>query len=211
MISHLRGKLRKKNEDESSVEVDVGGVCYEVFLPMFVWRAFEDAETGDEVELETFYYASERQPIPKLVGFKRPVEREFFKKFIAVHELGVPTALKALIFSVSTIARWIEDGDTASLRRLPGIGARTADTIVAQLRGKVVQFALLRDEGFEEMPAAEPTATLDEVKQDAVAGLVGLGFQHREAARLVDEIVKGRALESVEEVIRAVFERMQQR
>lgn len=211
MISHLRGKLRKKNEDESSVEVDVGGVCYEVFLPMFVWRAFEDVEVGDEVELETFYYASERQPIPKLVGFKRPVEREFFKRFIAVHDLGVPTALKALVFSVSTIARWIEDGDTASLRRLPGIGARMSDTIVAQLRGKVVQFALLRDEGFEELPAAEPAATVDEVKQDAVAGLVGLGFGRGEAARLVDEVGKEEALQTVEEVIRAVFERMQQR
>ncbi len=211
MISHLRGRLRKKNEDESSLEVEVGGVCYEVFLPMFVWRAFEDAEVGDEVELETFYYASERQPIPKLVGFKRPVEREFFKKFIAVHDLGVPTALKALVFSVSTIARWIEDGDTASLRRLPGIGARMSDTIVAQLRGKVVQFALLRDEGFEELPAAEPTATLDEVKRDAAAGLVGLGFTRGEAARLVDEVAKEQALQTVEDVIRAVFEQMQQR
>ncbi len=209
MISHLHGILRKKNDEEMSLEVEVNGVCYEVFLPMFVWRAFEDAELDGEIELDTFYYAAERQPIPKLVGFKRPVEREFFKRFIEVPDVGATRALKALVFSVSTIACWIEEGDTASLRRLPGIGARTAETIVARLRGKVTPFALLRDEGFAEMPAAAAALTSEQVRRDAVAGMVGLGFSHREASTLVEDITREQALGSVEEVIRAVFERMQ--
>ena len=209
MISHLHGILRKKNDEEMSLEVEVNGVCYEVFLPMFVWRAFEDAELDGEIELDTFYYAAERQPIPKLVGFKRPVEREFFKRFIEVPDVGATRALKALVFSVSTIACWIEEGDVASLRRLPGIGARTAETIVARLRGKVTPFALLRDEGFAEMPAAAAALTSEQVRRDAVAGMVGLGFSHREANTLVEEITREQALGSVEEVIRAVFERMQ--
>jgi Holliday junction DNA helicase RuvA len=209
MISHLHGILRKKNDEEMSLEVEVNGVWYEVFLPMFVWRAFEDAELDGEIELDTFYYAAERQPIPKLIGFKRPVEREFFRELIKVPDVGPPKALKALVFSVSTIARWIVDGDATSLARLPGIGPVAAETIVARLRRKVVQFALLRDEGFDELPEAVPELTLDDVKHDAIAGLIGLGFQQREAARLVEEIVRGQALESVEDVIRAVFDRMQ--
>jgi len=209
MISHLHGILRKKNDEEMSLEVEVNGVCYEVFLPMFVWRAFEDAELDEEIELDTFYYAAERQPIPKLIGFKRPMEREFFKKFIDVPDVGPTKALRALAFSVSAIARWIEEGDVASLGRLPGIGGRTAGKMVAELRGKVTSFALLRDEGFAEMPEAMPELTLEDVKHDAIAGLISLGFQQREAARLVEEIVRGQALESVEEVIKAVFERMQ--
>jgi Holliday junction DNA helicase RuvA len=209
MISHLHGTLRKKNDEEMSLEVEVNGVAYEVFLPMFVWRAFEDAELGEEIELDTFYYAAERQPIPKLIGFKRPIEREFFRRFIEVPDVGATTALKALVFSVSTIACWIEEGDVASLRRLPGIGARTAETIVARLRGKVTPFALLRDEGFAEMPAAAAALTSEQVRRDAVAGMMGLGFSQREASTLVEEITREQALASVEEVIRAVFQRMQ--
>jgi len=209
MISHLHGILRKKNDEEMSVEVEVNGVCYEVFLPMFVWRAFEDAELEQDIELDTFYYAAERQPIPKLIGFKRPVEREFFARFIEVPDVGATRALKALVFSVSTIACWIEEGDVASLRRLPGIGARTAETIVARLRGKVTGFALLRDEGFAEMPEAAAALTSEQVRRDAVAGMVGLGFSQREASTLVEEITREQALASVEEVIRAVFQRMQ--
>jgi len=209
MISHLHGILRKKNDEEMSVEVEVNGVCYEVFLPMFVWRAFEDAELEQDIELDTFYYAAERQPIPKLIGFKRPVEREFFARFIEVPDVGATRALKALVFSVSTIACWIEEGDIASLRRLPGIGARTAETIVARLRGKVTPFALLRDEGFAEMPEAALALTSEQVRRDAVAGMVGLGFSQREASALVEEITREQALASVEEVIRAVFQRMQ--
>lgn len=208
MISHLHGILRKKNGEEMSLEVEVNGVWYEVFLPMFVWRAFEDAELDEEIELDTFYYAAERQPIPKLIGFKRPAEREFFKKFIEVPDLGPTKALRALVFSVSAMARWIEEGDVASLGKLPGIGGRTAGKIVAELRGKVTSFALLRDEGFAEMPEAAELAS-EEVKRDAVAGMVGLGFSQREASSLVEEITREQALGSVEEVVRAVFERMQ--
>jgi Holliday junction DNA helicase RuvA len=208
MISHLHGILRKKNDEEMSLEVEVNGVCYEVFLPMFVWRAFEDAELDEEIELDTFYYAAERQPIPKLIGFKRPAEREFFKKFIDVPDVGPTKALRALVFSVSAMARWIEEGDVASLGRLPGIGGRTAGKIVAELRGKVTSFALLRDEGFQEMPEAAELAS-EEVRRDAVAGMVGLGFSQREASSLVEEITREQALGSVEEVVRAVFERLQ--
>jgi len=209
MISHLHGILRKKNDEEMSVEVEVNGVWYEVFLPMFVWRAFEDAELDQEIELDTFYYVAERQPIPKLIGFKRPVEREFFRKLIGVPDVGPPKALKALVFSVSTIARWIVDGDVTSLGRLPGIGPVTAETIVARLRRKVVQFALLRDEGFDELPEGAASLGLDEVMEEAVDGLVSLGFGRGEAKRLVDEIVREQALRTVEEVIVAVFQRMQ--
>ena len=210
MISHLHGVLRSRNEDEMSLEIEVGGVAYEVFLPMFVWRAVEEVEPGSPLELVTLYHASERQPVPKLIGFMRPVERKFFRKFMEVDGVGAAKALKALVFSVSTIARWIEAGDTASLGRLPGVGARSADKIVAHLKGKVVEEALLRDEGFEEMPERELAPTLQQVRDDAVAGLVSLGFGRGEAARLVDKIAREQALESVEEIIRAVFRATQQ-
>src|SRR3989304_423773 len=122
VISHLRGSLARKNESASSVEIDVGGVWYEVELPAFVWRALEDEAVGAPVELETFYFVTANAPIPRLIGFRRRVEREFFEKLIAVPNVGPTTATKALVFSVSTIARWVEAGGKAGARAPPAAG-----------------------------------------------------------------------------------------
>ena len=205
MISHIQGILRKKNPDVPSVEVEVGGIWYEVQLPFFVWRAVEDTALGDEVSFEILYHVAERQPTPKLVGFTREIERDFFRKFIEVHDIGPSKALKAMTFSVSAIANWIEKGDVASLMRLPGIGKRAADTIVAQLKGKVFEEALLQDEGFQDLPPTPSAPSITEAQEYAVEGLVGLGYKRTDAERWVDEITRTQALEKVEDIIRAVF------
>ena len=207
MISHLRGSLARKNELASSIEVDVGGVWYEVELPAFVWRALEDRAVGSPIELETFYFVTANAPIPRLIGFLRAVERGFFEKLIAVPNVGPTTATKALVFSVSTIARWIEAGDTAALGRLPAIGRRTAETIVAQLRGKVTEEALLADERFDQPPKAA-AATPSEVVRDTVDALVALGYTRAEADRLVQQVEVDSAPTTVEDAIRAVFRKL---
>jgi len=207
MISHLRGLLARKNEAASSVEIDVAGVWYEVELPAFVWRALEEEPLGAQIELETFYFVTANAPTPRLIGFQREVERAFFEKLVTVPNVGPTTATKALIFSVSTIARWIEAGDTAQLARLPSIGKRTAETIVAQLRGKLTEEALLADEGFaasEPQKVSEPS----EVTRDAVDALVALGYARAEAERLVAQVDAADAPATVEEAIRAVFRRL---
>ena len=112
--------------------------------------------------------------------------------------------MMSLIFSVSSIAAWIENEDKTSLKSLPGIGARTADTIIAQLKGKVYEEAMLQDEQFDSEAAPE-APTPDGVKVQVVEALARLGFQRAEAGRLVDEIIRDQALEDPEEIIRAVF------
>jgi Holliday junction DNA helicase RuvA len=209
MISHLRGTLARKNEAASSVELDVGGVWYEVELPAFVWQALETVRPGDELELETFYFVTANAPIPRLIGFQREVEREFFKKLVSVPNVGPTTATKALVMSVSTIARWIEGGDVVSLGKLPGFGKRTVETIVAQLRGKVTEEALLADEGYDlkGKAAATPTGEPDVLK-DAAEALVGLGYSRNEAERVLAEVGQGDAPpESVEAAVRAALRR----
>jgi len=207
MITHLHGTLARKNELTSSVEVDVNGVWYEVELPAFVWRSLEDEAVGAELHLETFYFVTANQPTPRLIGFQRGIEREFFKKLISVPNVGPTTATKALAFSVSTIARWVEQGDTAALGKLPGIGRRSADTIVAQLRGKVTEEALLADEGFDSVPVPKKPQP-SEVTRDTVDALVGLGYSRAEADRLVQQVEESDAPKTVEEAIRAVFRRV---
>ncbi|MBI4299526.1 MAG: Holliday junction DNA helicase RuvA, partial [Chloroflexi bacterium] len=148
MIAHLSGVLLRKSQDEQRVIVDVGGLGYEVLLPAFVMRALEDKREGEPIDLEIYYHVSERQPRPTLIGFSRPHERAFFEKLIQVEDIGPIKAARALTLSISTIARAIEDDDVRTLRRLDGIGERTAHKIVATLRGRVAAEALLRDEGF---------------------------------------------------------------
>lgn len=208
MISHLKGVLARKNEAASSVEVDVGGVWYEVELPAFVWLALQDAEAGAGLELETFYFATANAPVPRLIGFQRESEREFFKKLVSVPNVGPTTATKALVFSVSTIARWIEGGDVSNLSRLPGVGKRTAETIVAQLRGKVTEEALLADEGFDGAVTSSKAGAVPEHLKDAIDALVGLGYSRAESEKVIQEVEAVDAPESVEQAIRGGLRRL---
>jgi Holliday junction DNA helicase RuvA len=209
MISHLQGALAKRHEGRQSIELRIDGIGYEVLLPTFVWRALEETAMGSEVELEIFYHVTERQPTPFLVGFQRDVERDFFRKLVEVPDLGPTKAMRAMIFSVSTIATWIENGDERSLKTLPGVGERLAKTMVAHLKGKVTEEALLVDERFASPPAKEGPPSLSEVQQLAVAGLVRLGYKESDASKWVDEVTRDGASEAteVEEIVRAVFAR----
>lgn len=206
MISHLSGKLARKNEAESTVEIDVNGVWYEVELPAVVWHSLADREPGDELSLETYYFVTANAPIPRLIGFLTETERDFFKKLVSVPNVGPTTATKALVFGVATIAGWIEAGDTTSLSRLPSIGRRTAETIVAQLRGKVADVALLAD-GLAP-PPAPPSPAESVFRADAVDALVGLGYSRSEADRLVQEVESNEEIASLEDVIRAALRRL---
>ncbi len=205
MISHLTGTLTKKNDARQAIELTANGVGYEVLLPTFVWRSLEETALGAEVSFDVFYHVPERQPTPILVGFTRDVERDFFRKLVEVPDLGPTKAMRALVYSVSTIATWIEQGDERSLRSLPGVGERLAKTMVAHLKGKVVEEALLQDEHFAAPPPKEGPPSLSEVQQLAVAGLVRLGYKEAEASRWVEQVSKDGEPTEPEELIRAVF------
>jgi Holliday junction DNA helicase RuvA len=205
VISHLTGALTRKNDARQQIEIMIGGVGYEVFLPTFVWRAIEDEPIGTEVSLEIYYHVPERAPTPMLVGFQRDVERDFYRKLVEVPDLGPSKAMRAMMYSVSTIATWIEQGDEKSLRSLPGIGERLAKTMVAHLKGKVVEEALLQDEHFAAPPPKAGAPSLSEVQQLAVAGLVRLGYKEGEASKWVQDVSKDGEPADVEEIIRSVF------
>jgi Holliday junction DNA helicase RuvA len=189
LINFLNGAIRRVDRDKSQVVLDVLGVGYEVLLPYFVMRALdeEEKEEGDLIALEVYYHASERQPKPVLVGFKKEFERSFFEKLLQVEDVGVSSAARAMIFSVSTIAAAIEDGDTGLLIQMPGIGRRTADKMVATLRGKVAEWALLRDEGYSSVPSK---AGHTDVENEVVDVLVNLGHRRSDAKEKVEAASK---------------------
>jgi len=111
-----------------------------------------------------------------------------------------------MVFSVSTTARAIEQEDIGLLRQMPGIGERTARKMVATLRGKVTEEALLRDEGYAELPPGEEPVEPSEVREEGIEILVSLGHRRSEAAAKVDAVLKrAPTLGSAEELIREVY------
>ena len=197
------------------VEVDVAGVGYEVLVPLVLWPELEAlrGEDGNEAEvaLFIFYHASANQPVPVLVGFLRRAERDFFRKFTTVEGIGPAKAVKAMNVSVSTIARAIEQEDRATLTRLPGIGARGADKIIATLRGKVIPEAAMADGGVER-PIDLSRASESRIVADAVESLTALGYPRADARRWVQEALEEDAAlaTSVEELTLAVLRRRAQ-
>ena len=205
MINYLNGFIRRLDETDSRVIIDVGGVGYEVVLPYFVMRSMLDegkTET-DSLELEIYYHASERQPKPILVGFKKDSERSFFEKLLQVEDIGVNTAARALVFSISTIAKAIEDSDTSQLTRMPGIGKRTADKMVATLKGRVAEWALLKDEGYSTIPTNKGNT---DIHNEVIEVLINLGHKRTDAKEKVEKVLESNEqIKDAQEILREVF------
>jgi holliday junction DNA helicase RuvA len=208
MIAALHGCVTHYDPETATAWVDVAGVWYEVRVPAFAGEWFSALVGADEpTTIYTYYHVSERNPQPLLVGFQHRAERDFFRKFIEVPDVGPTKAVRALTRPVSEIARWIEAGDVKSIRLLPGIGERLSQTIVARLAGKLTLEALLRD-GESVTPSAEAVPSLDALREDAVEALVSLQYTRRDAEVAVDAaLAEHPSLDSLEALLRAVFER----
>ena len=208
MISYIEGKVHRFDRSTETVVINASGVGYQIVVPQFVMSALSARPVivGDELGLEVYYHVTDRQPKPILVGFQRGHERAFFEQLIQVEGLGPVRAAKAMIFSVSTIAQAIEAEDLRVLQRMPGIGARAAQKMIATLKGKVVETAMLRDEGYDDAPA-KPAVRGGGGRDEAIEVLVNLGYRQPEAERDVDEALQANPelADAPEELIREIF------
>jgi len=207
LISYIEGKVHRFDRSTETVVINAGGVGYQIVVPQFVMSALSarPVMVGDELALEVYYHVTDRQPKPVLVGFQRGHERAFFEQLIQVEGLGPVRAAKAMIFSVSTIAQAIEAEDVRVLQRMPGIGARAAQKMIATLKGKVVETAMLRDEGYD--APVQPVVGSGTGRDEAVEVLVNLGYRQPEAERDVDEALSANPelAGAPEELIREIF------
>jgi Holliday junction DNA helicase RuvA len=216
MITHLRGRLARMDLAGPLVELDLHGVRFEVLVPIVLWpelielagEADLSAGQGPELGLHIFYHVTANNPAPVLVGFLRRAERDFFRKFTTVEGIGPAKAVKAMNVSVSTIARAIEQEDRATLARLPGIGPRSADKIIATLRGRVVAEAALQDGGVAR-PVEAAAFEEKRLLADAIEVIAGLGYSRSEARRRVDEAAAADpSLDSLDAIVMAVLRRL---
>jgi Holliday junction DNA helicase RuvA len=186
MISSLTGQLQQVDEDR--VHLRVGPMVYETLVPASDVPLLQ-AGVGEEMTFHTIFYlegdASGGSLEPRLLGFLRREDKRFFEKFITVKGIGPKKALKALIYPAGEIAQAIESKDTGFLRQLPSIGARMAEQIVAELAGKVQEFATAAVEGRRGAPALAKRSAADE---EAIMALVTLGERRSDAENLLERV-----------------------
>ena len=177
MIAHVRGRLVRKEPQEAVV--DVGGVGYRVAIPLSTF--YRIGEAGDEVSLLTHTHV--REDTLALFGFLTSGEQALFERLIAVSGVGPKLALSILSgIEAPDLVSALRTSDVARLTRIPGVGKKTAERLVLELRDKVQSLA-----SAEEPVPAGPAAA---AKEDLVSALVHLGYSRPEAERGVERALK---------------------
>ena len=203
MISKIQGRL--DSVDTTSASVDVGGIYYEIMLPSALAETLRGGPSnGNDITFYILDYIEGGQvgnQYPRLVGFETSVDREFFTLFTSVPGLGIKKALKSLIIPISEIARAIETEDVPVLKKLPGVGERLAEKIIAHLKGKTTRFALAK----ESKPLAKPEVKPD-YAEEVMAILLQLQYRRTEAQAMLDRALNtGKRFKSSEELLQQIF------
>lgn len=197
MIGRLRGTLVHKHPPE--LLVDCNGVGYELEAPMSTF--YELPAPGSEVVLWT--HLSVREDGQTLFGFLQESERRLFRQLIRISGVGSKMALAILSgISFEDFARCVRDQDSATLVRLPGIGRKTAERLIIEMRDRI-------EKGFPAPGPASATSTPGSGERspiaEAVDALLALGYKPNEASRMVSQVEAASSL-STEEVIRLALQ-----
>jgi holliday junction DNA helicase ruvA len=194
MITQLQGKLIEKNP--THVVIDCHGVGYFVNISLNTYSALPE---GEAIKLYT--YLQIKEDAHTLYGFLTKAEREVFVLLLSVSGVGASTARTMLSSLTATHVRSaIINGDVATIQAVKGIGAKTAQRVVLDLKDK-----MLKLQDFEEVHFN----TLNTNKEEALAALEVLGFIRKQAEKVVDTIIKSNSEElSVEEIIKQALKRL---
>ena len=199
MIAHLSGTLLSKQA--TSVILDVGGVGYEITIPVSTFYELEDA--GAQIQLRIYTHV--REDALQLYGFKTARERELFMRLISVSGIGPKLGITLLSgMSADEMIASIRTNNLARLTLIPGVGRKTAERLVIELRDKVA--ALSSPQLEEELGAktAEGTAipTEDSMRSDVLSALLNLGYQRSSAEKAVTAALDEGGDVSVESILR---------
>jgi len=185
VIGYLEGRIIKKEEDR--ILLLVNHIGYEILLPANVMETIGPAGTEDLISLYIYYYQTERQPKPTLIGFNLEAEKEFFQYFISVEAIGPMKAVKAMTIPAREIARAIEEDDVNRLTKLNGIGKRTAQKIIATLEGKMGKFALINS-GDKSIQTVVRDEDYSELVFDVL--ITQLGYKPADAKKMIAEALE---------------------
>jgi Holliday junction DNA helicase RuvA len=177
VIAHLRGRLLEKQPNR--IVVDVGGVGYDVQVPLSTFYGLGDA--GSDVALRIHTHV--REDALALFGFASRLEQELFERLISVSGIGPKVALSVLSgIEPSELMRAIERSDLARLTAIPGVGKKTSERIVLELKDRLPKVQTAATPGL----AAEPSLLRD----DVLSALINLGYHRPLAEKAVDAALK---------------------
>jgi Holliday junction DNA helicase RuvA len=197
MIAHLSGTLLAKHA--TSVIVDVGGVGYEVTIPVTTF--YDLGELGEAVRLQIYTHV--REEALQLFGFRTLRERELFTLLISVSGIGPKSAVAMLSgMSADEIVTAIRQSNYARITSIPGVGRKTAERLVIELRDKMA--ALSSPALEEQIKAGGPTAAQSEdaLREDTLAALLQLGFPKPAAEKAITGAMQEGGDLSVETLLR---------
>ena len=187
MIAHLRGRLLVKHPNQAVVET--GGVGYDVSISIPTYS--ELPAVGTEISLHIHTHVREDQIA--LYGFLRPAEKQLFEKLLTVSGIGPKLAITILSgMAADEMVGAIRGNDVARLTRIPGIGRKTAERMVLELRDKLA------------VVPGEPSApeALGSVEEDVLSALMNLGYQRPVAERALSAVTKNGKKDSFEAIFR---------
>ena len=191
MIAHLRGKLLAKHPNQAIVET--AGVGYDVTISVPTFS--ELPALGAEVALHIHTHV--REDVIALYGFLRPSEKLLFEKLITVSGIGPKLAITILSgMAADEMVGAIRGNDVARLTRIPGIGKKTAERMVLELRDKLP---------VPGTPAAPPISTLGVIEEDVLSALANLGYQRAAAEKALELATKSGKGGSFDALFRAAL------
>src|SRR5215211_1014242 len=204
MIAHLSGTLLSK--EPTSLIVDVNGVGYEVAIPVSSFYNLEDV--GSTVKLRIYTHV--REDTLQLYGFRTARERELFLKLISVSGIGPKLGITLLSgMSADEMIASIRTNNLARLTSIPGVGKKTAERLIVELREKVAELssAQLEDE-LGAKPEVSTESTEDAVRADALSALLNLGYQRSGAEKAIDAALGEGGEMTVESVLRRTLKKL---
>ena len=199
MIAHLSGTLLSKQA--TSVILDVGGVGYEITIPVSTFYDLD--EEGSTVKLRIYTHV--REDALQLYGFKTARERELFMRLISVSGIGPKLGITLLSgMSADEMIASIRTNNLARLTLIPGVGRKTAERLVMELRDKVASLssAELEEELGATAAAGASAPTEDSMRSDVLSALLNLGYQRGSAEKAVTAALDEGGDISVESILR---------
>jgi Holliday junction DNA helicase RuvA len=196
MIGHLRGTVLEKHPNE--VVVEAAGVGYEVQIPISTYTALPD--TGSAVSLRIYTHV--REDTLSLFGFATPEEKAVFEQLISVSGIGPSLAIKVLSgLATPDLVAAIRRGDVVQLIRIPGVGKKTAERIVLELKDKMTAV----DAPGRPAVASEAGQAFSALDRDVLSALQNLGCSRAAAEEAIRKVKQRGAPESFEPFFRAAL------
>jgi holliday junction DNA helicase RuvA len=199
MIGYLRGQLLHKRP--SQVTLDVNGVGYEVQIPLTTF--YELPEEGSEVRLKIHTHV--REDALQLFGFHSQREKDFFLKLISISGIGPKLAVTILSGAkVEELAHAVADGNIARLTTIPGVGRKTAERLVLELKSQIAHFL-----PPEQAQASRALDKPDALQEDTISALVNLGYPRPAAEKALAWVLRSEdTARTFEDLLRSTLHKL---